>query len=160
MAVSAAAAFSVVVVMSATFAATVATAFAAVTMMMSTTAASACQMLDQVLYLLLSDLTVLNDCACEVQCLASQGVVGVEGDAIFLYFQDFGHETVVLIVHQGDDGTFVDIVVVEVAVDHKGLPAQFVDTLGVVCAESVCRFQGEVERGAALFLDQLLLEGI
>lgn len=160
MAVSAAAAFFVVVLMSATVAATVTTAFAPVTVMMSATAASACQVLDQVLYLILSGLTVLNHGSSEVQRLASQGMVGVEGDAIFLDFQDFGHETVVFAVHQSDDGTFVDIVVVEMTVDHERLPAQFMNTFRVVCSECVSGLQGEVERCAALFLDQLLLEGV
>ena len=99
MTVSAAAAFFVVMIMSTTVAATISTAFATVTVVMSATAASACQMLDEMLYLILCGLTVLNDCSGEVQCLASQGMVGVEGDAIFLNLQDFGHETVVLIVH-------------------------------------------------------------
>ena len=153
MAVSAAAAFFVVVLMSTTVATTVANAFASITVMMSATAASACQVLDQVLYLILSGLTVLNHGSSEVQRLASQGMVGVEGDAIFLDFQDFGHETVVFVVHQGDDGTFVDIVVVEMTVDHERLPAQFMNTFRVVCSECVSGLQGEVERCAALFLD-------
>ena len=97
-------------------------------------------MLDQVLYFILSGLTVLYHGSSEVQCLASQGMVGVEGDAIFLDFQDFSHETVVFVVHQGDDGTFVDIVVVEVAIDHERLPAQFMNTFRVVCSESVSGF--------------------
>ena len=153
---AASAAFFVVMVVFAS----VATAFASVTVMMSATAASACQMLDQVLYFILSGLTVLYHGSSEVQCLASQGMVGVEGDAIFLDFQDFGHETVVFVVHQGDDGTFVDIVVVEMTVDHERLPAQFMNTFRVVCSECVSGLQGEVERCAALFLDQLLLEGV
>ena len=141
MAVSAAAAFFVVMVVTTA----VATAVAVVAVVVAATAASACQVLDQVLYLILSGLTVLNHGSSEVQRLASQGMVGVEGDAIFLDFQDFGHETVVFVVHQGDDGAFIDVVVVEVAVDHECLPAQFVNALWVVCAKGVSWFQGEIE---------------
>ena len=143
MAMSAAASASFIVVM--VVFASVTTAIASVTMMMSATAASACQMLDEMLYLVLSGLTVLYHCTSEVQRLACQRMVGVEGDTIFLNLQDFGHETVVFVVHQGDDGAFVHVVVVEVAVDHECLPAQFVNALWVVCSESVCWFQGEIE---------------
>ena len=156
MAVSAAAAFFVVMVVTTA----VATAFAVVAVVVSATAASACQVLDEVLYLVVGSLTVLNHSACKVERLTSQGMVGVEGDAVFLNLQDFGHETVVFVVHQGDDGTFVDIVVVEMTVDHERLPAQFMNTFRVVCSECVSGLQGEVERCAALFLDQLLLEGV
>ena len=141
MAVSAAAAFFVVMVVTTA----VATAFAVVAVVVSAAAASACQVLDEVLYLVVGGLTVLNHSACKIERLTSQGMVGVEGDAVFLNLQDFGHESVVFVVHQGDDGAFVDVVVVEVAVDHECLPAQFVNALWVVCSKGVCWFQSEIE---------------
>ena len=95
MAVSAAAAFFVVMVVTTA----VATAFAVVAVVVSATAASACQVLDEVLYLVVGGLTVLNHSACKVERLTSQGMVGVEGDAVFLNLQDFGHESVVFVVH-------------------------------------------------------------
>ena len=74
MAVSASAAFFVVMLV----VASVATSLTAIAMMMvSATAASACQMFDQVLYLLLSGITILVDDTSEVERLASQRVVGI-----------------------------------------------------------------------------------
>ncbi len=146
MAVSAAAAFIVVVLMSAT----VTTAFATVTVMMSATAAAACQVLDEMLYFLLGGLTVLNDCTREVQRLACQGMVGIDGHAVFLNLHDLGHKLVVVGVRQGDDGSLEDIVVVEMAVDGEHITGEFVYALRDIFAECLRRFKDEIEGRAFL----------
>ena len=173
MAVSAAAAFIVVMLMSATvtaafaafivvmlMSATVTAAFAAVTVMMSATAAAACQVLDEMLYFLLGGLTVLNDCTREVQRLACQGMVGIDGHAVFLNLHHLSHKLVVLVVHQGDNGTLKNILVVEMSVYGKYLAVHLVHTLGYILAESLCWSQLEIKVAALLKALYLLLEGI
>ena len=65
MTVTAATALFVVVVMTATL--VIATLMVATFVIMATAPTSACEMLDEVLYLFLRGLTVLHDLSCEVQ---------------------------------------------------------------------------------------------
>ena len=161
MAVSAIAALFVVMA----FASAFATVFAALAMLMAaataTTAASvACQVLDGLLDLFLRGIAVDEYLACEVEGLACQRVVGVYGDAILLDLDDFGHEVVLLFVLKGDDGSFEDVVMVEVAVDGEDLTVQLVYALRHIVAEGLCGLEGEVELCAFLRSHQILLEGV
>ena len=96
MTVSATAAVAMLVVVSTTVATAVA-AFA-ITMMMPTTVTTACQHLDGLVDLFLRGIAILADSTGEVKGFASQGVVGVDGDTIFLNLYDSGHELMILAV--------------------------------------------------------------
>ena len=120
------AAATVVVMMMAFAAFFLAVVAVAASMMVS---ASACQVLDQVLYLLISCIAILDDCSCEVQGLTCERVVSVDGDTVFLDLLDFGHELVVFIIHQGDNCALEDILVVEMTVDHENIATQLVYTI-------------------------------
>ena len=128
----------------------------------STTVMSAttCQMLDQVLYLFLSSITVLYHASCEVQQLTCQRVVGIYGDTVFLDLHHLGHKLMVLIVHQGDGGSFEDILVVEVAIDHEYLTIQLMLTFWHIFAKGFSWRQGEIEVCALLQTAHFLLETI
>ena len=118
----------------------------AVAMMMPTTTAATCQMLDKVLYLFFCGIAVLLDFSLEVEGLASQRVVGVNCHTVFLNLFHFGHKLVVLIVHERDDRPLEDILMVEVAVNHKYIALQFVNALGVICTECLIWLKDKVER--------------
>ena len=156
MTVSAAAALFVVMLV----VASVATSLASISMMVSATAASASQMLDQMLYLLFGGIAVLIDDASEVERLSCQGMVGIHGDTVLLDLNNLGHELMVFCVCQGDDGSFEDILVVEVAIDGENFTVQFVYALRHVFSESLRRFQKEVEGVAFRQLHHLLLESV
>ena len=91
--------------------------FTAFAMMMSTTVTATCQHLDGLVDLFLCGVAVFADGAREVEHLACQRVIGVDGNAIFLHLHDSGHELVVLTICQGDDGIGVDVLMVEMTVD-------------------------------------------
>ena len=136
-------------------------AVASVTVVMPTsTSAAASHLLDERLYFLLSGLAVLDDSTREVQHLPSQRVVGVDGYTVFLDFLYLRHEALVVSAHQRDDSALEDIVMVEMPIDCEDLTSQFVYTLGIINAESLCRLEGEVEGCAFLVLDHLLLETV
>lgn len=132
----------------------------ALTMMSAATAAAAaaCETLHQVLYLFLCGFTVLHDLTDEVEYLACQRVVGVNGHPVVLDLDDLSHELVVLIIRECDDRALVDILAVETAVDHKDLALQFVDPLRFIGTESLVWLEAEVERGTFLQIYQFLLE--
>ena len=111
MTMSAATAMFVVVVV---IAATILTAFA---MMMSTSVTAACQHLDGLVDLFLCGIAILADGARKVERLASQWVVGINGDTIFLHLHHSGHKLMIIVVRQCDDGIGVDVLVVEMTVD-------------------------------------------
>ena len=96
-------------------AATVLTAFAM--MMVSATVTAACQHLDGLVDLFLCGIAILADGARKVERLASQWVVGINGDTIFLHLHHSGHKLMILAICQGDDGIGVDVLVVEMTVD-------------------------------------------
>ena len=156
---SAAAIMMVMLVMTAV-AATLVLATAVIATAAATTAATTCHVLDQVLNLLLSGLAVLNDSALEVQGLACQWVVGIYGYSIFLDLYNFGHELMVLVVHQGDDSTLEDVVVVEMAIHGEYFAANLVYALCYIFAESLCRSQLKIKVAALLKAFYLLLESI
>ena len=113
-----------------------------------------------VLNLLVGGLTVFQHDACKLQGTASQRVVGVDGHAVLVNFQDTGHEAMLLLVHQGDDGSLVDVLVVEVAVDGEVLAQHLVHTILFVLAEGIGRSQREVELVASLQGSDALLEAV
>ena len=122
--------------------------------------ATTCQMLDQVLYLFLSGITVLNHSSCEVQQLTCQRVVGIYGYTVFLDLHHLCHKLMILIVHQGDGGSLEDILVVEVAVDHEYLTIQLMLTFWHIFAKGFSRLQDEIEVCALLQITHFLLETI
>ena len=134
-------------------------AVASVTVVMPTSAAAS-HLLDERLYFLLSGLAVLDDSTREVQHLPGQRVVGVDGYTVFLDFLYLRHEALVVSAHQRDDSALEDIVMVEMPIDCEDLTSQFVYTLGIINAESLCRLEGEVEGCAFLVLNHLLLETV
>ena len=99
--------------------------------------AAACQMLDQVLYLLVSGVTILNDRSCEIQGLACERVVGIDRDTVFFDLLDFCHELMVFIVHQGDNGTLEDILVVEMTVNRENITTQLMYALWLKLSKSL-----------------------
>ena len=110
--------------------------------------------------LILGGIAVLQQQTGELQGLACQGVVGVDGHAVFLNADDTCHEPLVVLVGHRDDGSGEDVLTVKLAVDDERLALQVVYTLFVVFAESLGWRQGEVELVAWLQLDEMLLEGI
>ena len=119
------------------------TTLVATTLMVATTsaatAASASHVLYKVLNLLLGGLAVLDDLTLEVESLAGQRVIGVDGYSVFLDLNDLGHELVIFIVHQSDNCALENIIVVEVAIYGEYLAANLMYTLGNILAESLCR---------------------
>ena len=145
----------VVVVAALVIAAFVITAFA---MMMATARTAACQVLDEVLYLFFRGLAVLHHLTGEVQGLACQRMVGIDGHTVFFNLDDLCHEMLVLIVHQGNDCPLVDILVVEMAVDRKDATVDFMHALRLVGAKSILRLQDKVESIAFCQAHHLLFE--
>jgi hypothetical protein len=157
---SATAAAALVVVMMMLVIATLVATTLVVATTSAATAASASHVLDKMLDLLLGSLAVLDDLTLEVECLASQRVIGINGNAVFLDLNDLGHELVVLIVHQSDNGTLENIIVVEVAIYGEYLAANLMYTLGYILAESLCRSEFEIKVATLLQILYFLLECI
>ena len=126
----------------------------------TTTAASTCHMLNQVLNLLVGSLAVLNHLTLEVQGFASQWVVGINGNTVFLDLYHLSHELMVLVVHQGDNSALEDVVVIEMTVNGKYLAANLVNALSYILAECLSRSQLEIKVAALFKTLYLLLESI
>jgi len=126
----------------------------------TTAAASASHVLDKVLNLLLSSFAVLNNAALEVKSLASERVVGVNSNTVFLNLGYLSHKLVLFVIHQSDNSSFEDILVVEVPVNGEHLAAHLVHTLSDILAKSLCRSKLEVEVATFLKSLHLLLESI
>ena len=154
MTMSATAVVAVLVVMSA---ATIVTAFA---MMMSATVTATCQHLDGLVDFLLGSIAVLADGAREVERLASQRVVGIDSDTVFLHLHHLGHELMVVAVCQRDDGIGVDVIVVEMAIDREHLTVDFMNALWLVGAKGLLRCEDKVEGVALRMLGHLSLESV
>jgi len=157
---SATAAAAIVVVMMMVVIATLVIATLVVATTSAATAASAGHVLDKMLNLLLGSLAVLDDLTLEVESLASQRVIGINGYAIFLDLNDLGHELMVLIVHQSDNCTLENIIVVEVTIYGENLTTNLMYTLGYILAESLCRSKFEIEIATFLQILYFLLECI
>ena len=133
------------------------TAFA---MMMSATMTATCQHLDGLVDFLFRSIAVLADGACEVERLASQRMVGIYGDSVFLHLHHLGHELMVVAVCQRDDGIGVDVIVVEMTIDREYLTVDLVNALRFVGAKGLLRREDKVESIALRMLGYLLLEGV
>ena len=154
MTVSTAAVVAMLVVVAA---ATVVTAFA---MMMATTMTTAREHLDGLVDLFVRGVAVLHDGTCEIERLASQGVVGVNCHTVLLDLHHLGHELMVFAICQGDNGIGEDIVVVEMAIDREYLTVDLMNALGLVGTESLLGGEGEVEGVALRMLGHFLLKGV
>ena len=128
---------SVVVMMVAALVMMVATAAATV---VAATATTARQVLDHHLDLLVGGIPVLEYLTLEIQV------------------EHTGHETLIITVHQGNDGTWVDILMVEMSVDGEHLTIHLVNTLRVVVAKSLSLVDDKVELASLLQGDDLLLK--
>ena len=126
----------------------------------ATAATFTAQVLDHHLNFLVGGIPVLEYLTLEIQVVACQRMVGVNCYTVVLYLEHTGHETLLLTVHQGDNSTFVDILVVEMSVDGEHLTAHLVDTLRVIVAESLRLADDKVELTAFLQLDDMLLKSI
>ena len=142
MAMSATTAVAVLVVMSTT--ATIVTAFT-FAMMMTTAVTATCQHLDGLVDLLFCGVAILADDAREVERLACQRVVGVDGHTVFFHLHDLGHELMILVVCQRDNGIGVDIVVIEMTIHGEDLTIDLMDALRLVDTERLLRLELEVE---------------
>ena len=146
---------SVVVMMVAALVMMVATAAATV---VAATATTARQVLDHHLDLLVGGIPVLEYLTLEIQVAACQRMVGIDGNTVDIYLEHTGHETLIITVHQGNDGTWVDILMVEMSVDGEHLTIHLVNTLRVVVAKSLSLVDDKVELASLLQGDDLLLK--
>ena len=137
--------------------ATIVTAFA---MMMSATVTATCQHLDGLVDFLLCGVAILADGASEVERLASQRVVGIYGDSVFLHLHHLGHELMVVAVCQRDDGIGVDVIVVEMTIHREYLTIELMHTLRLVGTKGLFWLEDEVEGVAFRMVDHLLLESV
>ena len=113
---------------------------------------------EQVLNLLGCGIAILKHGALELQGLTGQRMVGVEGHAVGFDAGDVGHEVLVVLAPEGDDGTRINVRAVELAVDLEELAAQFAHTLLIVFAKSLGGSQGEVESLVSCQLGNVGLE--
>ncbi len=127
----------------ATFIATLTATFA---MMMATATATTSQMLNHVLNFLFCRLAILNHATGKVQDLAGKRVVRIYGHTVFLYLLHLCHKALVFIVHQCNDGALEDILMVEMAVNHKNPTIHFMYALRLILAECFSRLKGKIER--------------
>ena len=117
-------------------------ALTTVVSVMSAALTTACQHLDQMLYLFFRSHTVFFHLADEVQFLASQRVVRVDGDAVVLNLHDLRHKLMVFGIVHRDDGSLEDMLVVELAVDAEDITLQFVHTFRDIFPESFTQRDG------------------
>ena len=87
-------------------------------------------------------------------------MVCVERHPVVLNLLHLSHEMIVLIVHQGDDGSLVDMLVVETAVDHEGLTVHLVQSGRLIGPECFCGLEHEVEGRTLFNPHQFLFKGI
>ena len=87
-------------------------------------------------------------------------MVRVECYTIVFDLLDLCHETVVLVVHEGDDCTFINMVGVEFAVHGEGFTGHLVDASGFVVSERLGGLEDEVEGRAFFEGQQVLFESI
>ena len=127
---------------------------------MATSAATTRQVLDKMLYLFIGGLAVLDHLTSKLQGLTCQWVVRVYRHAVFLNLHHLRHEALVILTHQGDDGSLEDVLMVEMTVDREYVALQLMLSLGDILSKSLFGLEGEVEGRAFLLLLQLLFEGV
>ena len=129
-------------------------------MMVTTSVTATCEHLDGLAHLLFCGVAILADGAREVERLACQRVVGVNGHTVFLHLHDLSHKLMILIVCQCDNGIGVDIVVIEMTIDGEDLRVELMNAQRLVDTECLFWLEDEVETVALGMLDDLLLESI
>ena len=85
----------------------------------STAAALTAQMVQHVLNLLVGGIAILKHYASKLQRVACQGVIGIYHHAVFFYGCDAGHEALLVGIHECDNGSRKDVLVVKVPIDGK-----------------------------------------
>lgn len=132
--VSAASAFMLVVVVSATSA-----------FMLAAAASVAVEAVQESLYFFVRGLARLYYMSLEVQRLAGQGVVKVNGNLVLVNVEHFCEKPVAVVVLQRYDGVLIYVFVVEVAVYAEYVPVKVYHVFLLVVAVCVVLLQGEVE---------------
>ena len=172
MAMTAAAAFAFAVTMSvataatfafAMFVAVAAATFSVFMIAVSTASAAAtfaAQHLDELLELFIGGVAHGGYLTLEVERLASQGMVEVDHHSRVFYFEHQTVETVAVGVHQGENGTRVNGLLVEFAVDVEGLLREFEHVLLLIWSVGFLYAQREVEFIAFVEGGNVLLESI
>lgn len=177
MAVTTAAAFAFAMTMTVTMSMTTAAAFAFTVTMSVATAATfsvfmiaistasaaatfAAQHLDELLEFFIGGVAHGGHLTLEVERLASQGMVEVDHHSRVFYFEHQTVETVAVGVHQGENGTRVNGLLVEFAVDVEGLLREFEHVLLLIWSVSFLYAQREVEFIAFVEGGNVLLESI
>ena len=139
--VAVSAATSFMVIMSAV-AVAITIAFA-VMVVVAATSTTARHMGHQVLYFFGSSFAVFQHSSFEGEILASQRMIQVHLNLLFADFDNTSEETLSLFVLQGNDSVFIDMFVVEMAVDAEHLAVQvehelvIVVTIGLVLRDSL-----------------------
>ena len=90
---------------------------ASATTAIAVSATASGQMLHQVVYLLLRSLTVFLYLSLEIERLSGKGMVQVYLHLFFAYLNHPTVKAVSFLILQGDDGIYIDILVVKVTVD-------------------------------------------
>ena len=130
----------------------------AVAVVATTAAALAAHVVYHVLNLLIGCLTVLKHRALEEKGAACQGVVGVNGNAVFLNIDDASHKALTFAVHQGDDSALEDVLVVKMSVYREDVAAHLVLAILLIFAKSVGWLECQLEVRTCLKTDDCLLE--
>ena len=143
-------------VVSAAFAAVVTTALS----MMSAALTAARQHLDELLDFFFGSFSFLDYLSLEVQGLACQWVVGVDGHAVILDLHYLGHKLMVFGIVHGDDGSLEDMLLVELAVDGEDITLQLMHSLRDIFPKGFIGLQGEIKLGALLLSHEVFLKGV
>ena len=158
MSVTTAAAFAFAV-----FVAVAAAAFSVFMVAVSTASAASAftaQHLDELLEFFIRGIAHGGHLTLEVERLASQGMVEVDHHSSVLHFEHQTVETVAVGVHQGENGTRVNGLLVEFAVDVEGLLREFEHVLLLIWSVGFLYAQREVEFIAFVEGGNVLLESI
>ena len=126
----------------------------------ATTATSTSKVLNKVLNLLVGSLAILDYAALEVQSLASQRVVCINCNSVFLNLCYLSHKLVLLVIHKCDNSALKNILVVKMTIYCEYLAAYLVNTLSNVFAESLSRCELEIKIATFLQCLNFLLESI
>lgn len=141
----------------AAFAATSATTTAVAA---TASAAFAGKHLKDALNLVVGGFAALDNLALEVELLACQGMVEVDDDVFLANALNETVEALTLCVLQGYDGTFVDVLAVNLSVYLEDAAWNLLYEVGVVLAIALLDIQGEVEGVALIEGDDVCLEGV
>jgi len=125
-----------------------------------TSATFTAQMVQHVLNLLVGGIAVLQYHSRELQCAACQRMVRVNGHPVFLHLGHASHEALLVGIHERDHGSFVDVLMVEVAIDGEHFAVQLVNALAVIFAECLGGLKREIKLFARGETHDLLLESI